>query len=165
MTTSTGSGQKDRQIGWVQEEYGYARDRTQQEVERRFKEYGGTNSGSSSRGMLKANGAVAEITAKAQALGVTAASMGGKAATAVGETMGSLASVIRDSAPHEGTIASSATAVAGGFESTSSYLQEKGYESIATDLTAVSRRYPVQSLLVGVGLGYVQARIPRAESH
>ena len=104
---------------------------------------------------------VAEMTAKAQELGVTAASMAGEAATAVGETMGSLASVIRDNAPHEGTIASAATTVAGGLESASSYLQEKGYENIATDLTAVIRRYPVQSLLVGVGLGYVLARMTK----
>jgi hypothetical protein len=51
--------------------------------------------------------------------------------------------------------------VAGGLESASSYLQEKAYENIATDLTAVIRRYPVQSLLVGVGLGYVLARITK----
>ena len=154
-------GQKDQLIGLVQEKYGHTRDQAQQEVERRFKEYGDKMSGPSSSGMPEANGAVAEMKAKAQALGVTAASMAGEAATAVGETMGSLASVIRDNAPHEGTIASAATAVAGGLESASSYLQEKGYENIATDLTAVIRRYPVQSLLVGVGLGYVLARITK----
>jgi uncharacterized protein YjbJ (UPF0337 family) len=154
-------GQKDRLIGLVQEKYGYTRDQAQQEVERRFKEYADNMSGPSSSGMPEASGAVAEMTAKAQELGVTAASMAGGAATAVGETMGSLASVIRDNAPHEGTIASAATTVAGGLESASSYLQEKGYENIATDLTAVIRRYPVQSLLIGVGLGYVLARMTK----
>jgi uncharacterized protein YjbJ (UPF0337 family) len=154
-------GQKDQLIGLVQEKYGHTRDQAQQEVERRFKEYGDKMSGPSSSRMSEANGAVAEMTAKAQELGMTAASMAGEAATAVGETMGSLASVIRDNTPHEGTIASAATAVAGGLESASSYLQEKGYENIATDLTAVIRRYPVQSLLVGIGLGYVLARITK----
>jgi hypothetical protein len=101
------------------------------------------------------------MTAKAQELVVTAASMAGEATTAVGETMGSLASVIRDNAPHEDTIASAATAVAGRLESASSYLQEKGNENIATDLTAVIRRYPVQSLLGGVGLRYVLVRITK----
>lgn len=154
-------GQKDQLIGLVQGKYGHTRDQAQQEVERRFKEYGDKMSGPSSSGIPETNGAVAEMTAKAQALGVTAASMAGEAATAVGETMGSLASVIRDNAPHEGTIASAARAVAGGLESASSYLQEKAYENIATDLTAVIRRYPVQSLLVGVGLGSVLARITK----
>jgi uncharacterized protein YjbJ (UPF0337 family) len=154
-------GQKDQLIGLVQEKYGHTRDQAQQEVERRFKVYADNMSGPSSSGMPEANGGVAEITAKAQELGMTAVSMAGEAATAVGETMGSLASVIRDNAPHEGTIASAATTVAGGLESASSYMQGKGYENIAIDLTAVIRRYPVQSLLVGVGLGYVLARLTK----
>ena len=154
-------GERDQLIGLVQEKYGYTRVQAQQELERRFKEYADKMSGRSSSGTPEANGGVAEMMAKAQELGMTAASMAGEAATAVGETMGSLASVIRDNAPDEGTIASAATAEAGGLESASSYMQEKGYENIATDLTAVIRRYPVQSLLVGVGLGYVLARITK----
>ena len=35
-------GQKDKLIGVVQEKYGYAREKAQQEVERRLKEYGDT---------------------------------------------------------------------------------------------------------------------------
>jgi hypothetical protein len=101
------------------------------------------------------------MTAKAQELGMTAAGMAGEAATAVRETMGSLASAIRDDAPDEGKIANAATAVVSGLESASSYLQEKGFENIAADLTAVIRRYPVQSLLVGVSLGYVLARLTK----
>jgi uncharacterized protein YjbJ (UPF0337 family) len=110
-------GQKDQLIGLVQEKYGYTRDQAQQELERRFKEYADKMRDRSSSGMLEANGGVAEMTAKAQELGMTAASVAGEAATAVVETMGSLASVIR--------------------------------------------RYPVQSLLVGVGLGYVLARMTK----
>ena len=98
--------QKGQLISLVQEKYGYTRDQAQQEVERRFKAYADNMSGPSSSEIPEANGAVAEMTAKAQDLGVTAATMAGGAATAVGETMGSLASVIRDNAPHEGTIAS-----------------------------------------------------------
>ena len=154
-------GQKDQLIALVQEKYGQTRDQAQQEVERRFQEYGDTLGDRGGRERPNGGGAVAEMTAKAQELGATAVSMAGEAATAVGETMGSLASVIRDNAPHEGTIARAVTAVAGGLESASSYLQKKGYENIATDLTAVIRRYPVQSLLVGVGLGYVLARITK----
>jgi hypothetical protein len=86
------------------------------------------------------------------------ASTASEAATAVGEQMGSLAGVIRDHAPHEGAIATAATTVAGGLESASSYLQEKKYANLATDLTALVRRYPVQFLVAGVGLGYWLAR-------
>ena len=151
-------GQMDKLIGLVQEKYGYARDQAQQEVERRLKEYSDTMGGRSGSGTPDADGAVASMTAKAQELGATAASKASEAATAVGEQMGSLAGVIRDNAPREGAIATAATAVAGGLESASSYLQEKEYENIVTDLTALVRRYPVQSLLVGVGLGYLLAR-------
>jgi len=150
-------GQTDKLIGLVQERYGYVREQAQHEVERRMKEYG-DKMDSSGSGMPEAAEAVASMTAKAQELGATAASKVGEAATAVGEQMGSLASAIRDNAPHDGAIATAATAVAGGLESASSYLHEKEYANLATDLTALVRRYPVQSLLVGVGLGYVLAR-------
>jgi hypothetical protein len=59
----------------------------------------------------------------------------------------------------QGAVSTAATAVAGGVESASSYLQEKKFEEMATDLTALIRQYPVPSLLVGVGLGYLLARL------
>jgi len=59
----------------------------------------------------------------------------------------------------EGAIATAATAMAGGLESASSYLQGKEFAEMASDLTVLIRRYPVQSLLVGMGFGYVLARL------
>jgi uncharacterized protein YjbJ (UPF0337 family) len=143
-------GQKDKLIGLVQEKYGYARVHAEQEVERRFKEFGD-----------KTSGAVAHMTAKAQELGATAANKANEAATVVGEKIGSLANVIRENAPHEGAVATAATAVVDGLESTSSYLREKKFEHLAKDVTALVRTYPVQSLLIGVGLGYLLARRTR----
>ena len=52
-------GQKDKLIGVVQEKYGYAREKAQQEVERRFKEYGDKMSGSDNRGRQDTAAAVA----------------------------------------------------------------------------------------------------------
>jgi uncharacterized protein YjbJ (UPF0337 family) len=143
-------GQKDKLIGLVQEKYGYARDHAEQQVERRLKEFGD-----------KTSGVVANITAKAQELGATAANKANEAATVVGEKIGSLANVIRENAPHEGTVATAATAVVDGLESASSYLREKKFEHLAKDVTALIRTYPVQSLLMGVGLGYLLARRKR----
>ena len=108
-------GQTDKLIGLVQERYGYVREQAQHEVERRMKEYGDKMDSRSGSGMPEAAGAVASMTAKAQELGATDASKVGEAATAVGEQMGSLASAIRDNAPHDGAIATAATAVAGGW--------------------------------------------------
>ena len=143
-------GHKDKLIGLVQERYGYAREHAEQEVERRFKEFGD-----------KTAGTVANMTAKAQEFGATAGNKANEAATVVGEKIGSLAGVIRENAPHEGPVASAATAVVDGLESASSYLREKKFDHLAKDVTDLVRTYPVQSLLIGIGLGYLLARRTR----
>jgi uncharacterized protein YjbJ (UPF0337 family) len=124
-------GQKDKLIGVVQEKYGYAREKAQQEVERRLKEYGDNMSGSIATAVAAVTGGV-ESAQSALATGWESA---------------------------QGAAATAATAVAGGVESANSYLQEKKFEEMATDLTALIREYPVQSLLVGMGLGYLLARL------
>jgi uncharacterized protein YjbJ (UPF0337 family) len=154
-------GQTDKLIDLVQEKYDYARDQAQQEVERRLKEYDDTMGGRGGNGTTGANEAVVGMAAKAQEFGAAAVSTASEAAATVGEQMGSLAGVIRDYAPQDGAIATAATTVAGGLESAGSYLHEKKYENVATDLTTLISRYPVQSLLAGVGLGYWLARRTR----
>jgi hypothetical protein len=109
----------------------------------------------------KTVGTVATMTAAAQELGATTATKANEAATVVGEKIGSLATVIRENAPHEGAVATAASAVAGGLESASSYLQEKKFDALAHQVTNLVRTYPVQSLLIGVGLGYLFARRSR----
>jgi uncharacterized protein YjbJ (UPF0337 family) len=151
-------GQQDKLIGLVQEKYGQTHEQAQQEVERRMKEYGDTMESHSGKGTPEGAEAGAGMTAKVQELGATAMTTASEAVTTVGEQMGSLAGMIRDNAPPEGAIATAATTVAGGLESASTYLKEKDYENLATDLTALVRNYPVQALLVGVGLGYLLAR-------
>ena len=143
-------GQKDKLIGLVQGRYGYARDYAEQEVERRFKEYGN-----------RTGGVVENVTTKAQELSSTAVNKANEAATGVGEKIGSLATVIWENAPHEGAVATAASTVADGLESASSYLREKKFDALAHEVTNLVRTYPVQSLLIGVGLGYLLARRSR----
>ena len=138
-------GQKDKLVGIVQEKYGYARAQAQQEVERRLQEYGDKMSGPTSRGRRD--------TAAAVAGGPAHASNEGPIATAATAVSG----VGLDSA--QGAIATAATAVADGVGSARAYLQEKPFDEMATDLTALIRTYPVQSFVVGVGLGYLLARL------
>ena len=137
-------GQKDKLVGIVQEKYGYAREQAQQEVERRLQEYGDKMSGPNSRGRRD--------TAAAVAGGPANASNEGPIATAATAVAGGV-----DSA--QGALATAATAVADGVGSASAYLQEKPFDEMATDLTALIRTYPVQSFVVGVGLGYLMARL------
>jgi len=112
-------GQKDKLIGWVQENYGRTRDEAAREVEARFNEYGGT-----------LGGTAAEIKGKAYEFGGTVANKANEAAAAVKS----------------------------GAEKASSYLHEKTFDNMAGDLTALIKRYPVQSLVIGVGLGIWLAR-------
>lgn len=151
-------GQKEKLIGLIREKYGQTREQAQQEVERHMQEYADTRSERSGNGPRVASEAGVGMMAKAQEFGAAAVSTANEAATAVGEQLGSLAGVIRDHIPPDGAIATAATTVAEGVESASTYLKETDYENLATDLTALVRNYPVQALLVGVGLGYLLAR-------
>jgi uncharacterized protein YjbJ (UPF0337 family) len=137
-------GQKDKLIGLLQERYGYARSDAEKEVEQRFNDYSET-----------LPGGVARMAAKAQEFGANAASKAEEAATVLGEKMGSLAGAIRDNAPR---VTKTATTVADGLESASSYLQEKPLEHLAKGFTSLVRSYPIPFLLVGFGLGYWLAR-------
>ena len=139
-------GQKDKLIGLIQERYGYTREQAEQEIERRLQEYGD-----------KTGGAVARISARAREFGATAAKKANEAAPVLGEKVKSLASAIRGKAPHEGKIGTTATKVAGGLESASNYLQEKKFDHLGEDVRGLVRRYPLQSLLIGLGLGFLLA--------
>ena len=166
-------GQKDKLVGVVQEKYGYAREQAQQEVDQRLKEYSDTMSGSNGSGKRGAAEAVAGVSANAPHDGPIATTVAAVASglesvegaistgweTAQGAVSTAASAVAGGLESAQGAVSTAATAVAGGLESASSYLQEKEFAEMATDLTALIRRYPVQSLLVGVGLGYILARL------
>ena len=137
-------GQKDKLVGLIQERYGYTREQAEQEIERRLQEYGD-----------KTGGAVARISARAREFGATAAKKVNEAAPVIGEKVKSLADVIRGKAPREGKIGTTATKVAGGLESASHYLEEKKFDHLGEDLRGLVRRYPLRSLLIGLGLGFL----------
>jgi uncharacterized protein YjbJ (UPF0337 family) len=105
------AGDKDQLIGLVQEKYGYNHEHAEQDLERRFKELG-----------EKSREVVASVTAKTQELGMITAIKANEAATVVGEKIGSLTHVTGDNVPHDGPVASAATAVVGWLESASLYL-------------------------------------------
>ena len=144
------AGRRDEMARWVQNAYGYERNYAEQEVDRRFSEYS-----------EKAGDTVANLTSKAKELGATAATKATDAASAVGDKMESLAVAIRNNAPSEGRVATVATSIAGGLTTASTYLRDKKYNNLGKDVTGLVRTYPVQSLLVGVGLGYLLARRSR----
>jgi len=171
-------GQKDRLIGMLQEKYGYAKDMALREVERRFQEYSGqgksgeglsgaaTNMGQDMKNTANdlsqsASNAYGEAKAKAQELGAAAAERVGGATKAVGEKMSSLAGTIRESAPQQGTIGSAAKSVANQLDTTATYLQDTNVDNMVKDVTGLIRRYPLYSMLAGLGIGYLFSRRSR----
>jgi len=168
-------GEKDRLIGMLQEKYGYAKDMALREVERRLQEYSGqsgTSEGTSS--MTRNAGQEAEnakqdisqtaanvygdAKAKAQELGTAAAEKVGGATRVVGEKISSLAGTIRENVPQEGTLGSAAQTVANQLDNAGSYLQDKALGNMTQDVSELIRRYPIPSLLIGIGLGYLLSR-------
>jgi uncharacterized protein YjbJ (UPF0337 family) len=143
------AGKKDRLIGMLQEKYGYTREAAQQEMDRRFREYEDRARTSSPAPKSGKTGDGMNDTSAVQPI------------SAVGEKIGSLADVIREKAPHEGTVGTAATAVAEKLNVAGSYLQEKDLNHVLSDVSSVIRRYPVPSLLVGLGIGYLLARTTR----
>jgi nitrite reductase/ring-hydroxylating ferredoxin subunit len=82
-----------------------------------------------------------------------------RAAAVAGEKLEAAAGMIREKAPQEGTLGNTATAVAERLEGMGYYLQNQGLSGAMEDLEGLIRRYPIQSLLLGVGLGYLLSRI------
>jgi len=91
-----------------------------------------------------------------------ASGMGRKAEDAThaaGRGMESLAGTVRDSLPQEGMFGSVASSVAGGLESSGKYLEQEGLQGIADDVTNMIRRNPIPALVLGIGLGFLLARL------
>jgi len=167
------AGKKDRLIGLLQEKYGYTREAAQQEMERRFKAYdeglrssspktpGETTGHGSPKAGMGSEAHPGDPKHTAEDTASAAATIASQPISAVGERMGSLAGVIREKAPQEGAMGTAATAVAEKLDAAGSYLQQKNLDHVVGDLSGMIRRYPVSSLLIGLGIGYLLAQSTR----
>lgn len=75
-----------------------------------------------------------------------------------GEALESAADRLRERLPHEGAAGAATDAVSRGVKQTSRVLQQQGASGIVEDLGVLMRRYPLQTLLLGLGCGYVISR-------
>lgn len=75
-----------------------------------------------------------------------------------GEALESAADRLRERLPHEGAAGAATDAVSRGVKQTSRMLQQQGVSGIVEDLGVLMRRYPLQTLLLGLGCGYVISR-------
>ena len=100
--------------------------------------------------------------AAATKVGEAASYVGGKAQEAtqgLGHGMRHVGEAIKEHGPQGGVLGGAASAVGGGIESAGSYLEDRGLSGMGNDLTQMVRRYPIASLLVGVGIGVLLARL------
>jgi hypothetical protein len=102
-----------------------------------------------------------EAKEKAEEAASAATATGSQSIASVGEKIESLAGTIREKAPHEGTIGTAATAVAEKLDAAGSYLQTKDVDHMVEDLSGLVRRYPIPSLLIGLGIGFLIAKSTR----
>jgi hypothetical protein len=82
-----------------------------------------------------------------------------RATVRAGEVLESAADNLREHLPGSGKAGEMADVVSRSVKQTSVYLQEQGVSGIVDDLEILIRRYPLQTLLVGLGCGYLLSRV------
>ena len=103
----------------------------------------------------------ADLADQAQRIGAQVADKADATTTTVGEKMTDVAQTIRDKAPTSGPVADAADTAAQTLERAGTYLREQDLSDIRADLEGIIRRHPIESLLIGLGVGYLLARSTR----
>jgi hypothetical protein len=96
----------------------------------------------------------------ARAAGKTADNV---AATA-GQTAENMAQRVREYGPSSGVFGQATETVAGGLEQGGRYLEQQGLTGMASDVTEMIKRNPIPALLMGIGLGFMLARLTSSRS-
>jgi len=74
--------------------------------------------------------------------------------------IGQAASMLRQQGDaHEGSLGTAASKTADTLEQASTYLQDKDTDQFVSDIEAMVRKRPVESVLVAAGIGYVLSKI------
>lgn len=95
--------------------------------------------------------------AKSAEIGSQATERVDEAISSAGQQMSNLAQTLREHAP-DGKVKEVAETAAGALERSGQYLQQADIQTVRSDLEMLIRRHPVESLLIGFGLGFVLAR-------
>lgn len=109
----------------------------------------------------KAQETVDNIKDRAQEVSSQVADKADSATTRIGTKMTDAAQTIRERAPSSGPVSEVADTAAQTMERAGTYLQEQDLAGMRADLEGVIRQHPIESLLVGFGVGYLLARSMR----
>jgi ElaB/YqjD/DUF883 family membrane-anchored ribosome-binding protein len=111
---------------------------------------------------------VSDITSKAKdkagQMAETVAEKLGQQRENVADTLGDAASALRnkaDNVPGGRKVVNFTHSIADGMESTASYLRDHDFSQMGKDVMAVCRRYPKQSLVAALAVGFLIGRSRR----
>lgn len=109
---------------------------------------------------MKANaqGNVESAVSSVREMGEEAATRVSQAASSMGGRIRSAAESVRETTSAEGPVAHAANSVADKLDRIGGYLEEQDLAGVRDDVEGIIRRYPVETLLVGLGMGYLLAR-------
>jgi len=82
-----------------------------------------------------------------------------QAASSTGKGMESLAGTIRDRGPQAGVLGKATSTVADTLDRTGKYLEDQGMSGMVDDLTTLVRNHPLPAVLIGIGVGFMLARL------
>lgn len=85
-----------------------------------------------------------------------------RAVQSAGSGMQSFADTVRERGPQSGMFGSASSAVADSLDSAGEYLESHGLSGIGEDITNLVRRNPIPALLIGIGVGFLLARVVRS---
>jgi hypothetical protein len=85
-------------------------------------------------------------------------------AASAGQTVEGMAQRVREYGPKSGMFGDATETVAGSLEQGGRYLEEQGLTGMANDVTELIKRNPIPALLLGVGLGFMIARLTSSRS-
>jgi len=109
---------------------------------------------------------------KAKEAASSVGEMVNQAASTVGKTADNLTSgagaqiktlgdTLAAHAPQQGVLGSASQAVANTIRQSGQYIEESGLSGMAEDVTNLIRRNPIPAMLIGIGLGFLLARMTR----
>jgi len=102
---------------------------------------------------VNAQDLAADVARKAQETAWAAVDKANDGIAAVGQRMSALGGTVRTAVPRDGVLGSAAATVADTLQVSGRYLEGHDLRDMGMDLTTMVKRYPIQSVLVSVGLG------------
>jgi ElaB/YqjD/DUF883 family membrane-anchored ribosome-binding protein len=108
----------------------------------------------------KAHEVATDVQEKAAHIGDQATDQLNSAMSTAGQQLNTLAQTVREHAP-DVKVRNLADTTAGALERSGTYLENANLDTVRSDLETLIRNHPVESLAVGLGIGFLLARSMR----